>query len=227
MTNQLKILLCRGSPRSNIEIVEYWNSKLPCDRLIARFYPEYQAYNTMRDYFLRHPQYTHMVLATDDIVVLPRHIDMLIDDLEENDYPVLSGMMNVDQHDTVNVNLTRELPLKDRKHRAYRWIKRDELPEERFFEVAFSGFPLMAIRRDLVTDYMFAADRVFEGKPPDRGASLDLVFCYWCQQNDIPITVDQKIDMKHLRNAGRLRLSKAERLESWEKGKPEPVRVTW
>ena len=79
---KLKILLGRGSPRSNIEAVEHWNQFLPCDKIIPRFVTEFKAYKMMRDYFLKHTEYTHLVLATDDIVVHPKHIDMLIDDLE-------------------------------------------------------------------------------------------------------------------------------------------------
>jgi len=226
LTKPLKILLGRGSPRSNIEAVEHWNQFLPCDKIIPRFVTEFKAYKMMRDYFLRHTEYTHLVLATDDIVVHPKHVDMLIDDLELHDYPVLSGMMNVETTDTQNVNLAMELPLKDRRLRAYTWMKRDELPDEQFFRVAFSGFPLMAIHRDLINQYTFLADRVFEGQPPDRGASLDLVFCYWCQKNGIPIMVDQTIDMKHLRNKGRIRTIKSDRLYFWpEDGEETQIKL--
>ena len=226
MTKPLKILLARGSPRSNIEAVEHWNQYLPCDKLIPRFITEFKAYKIMRDYFLHHTEYTHLVLATDDIVVYPKHIDILIDDLENNDFPVLSGMMNVETTDVYNVNLAMELPIKDRHHRAYTWMKRDELPRDRFFKVAFSGFPLMAIRRDLIDQYTFMADRVFEGQPPHRGASLDLVFCYWCQEHDIPIMVDQDINMKHLRDRGRIRTVKSDRLYFWpEDGEETQIKL--
>jgi len=211
---KVKLLLGRGSPRANIINVECWNDKMPCDMILPTFTTEWLAYQQMRNYFLEHEEYTHLVLATDDIVVLPEHVDMLQDVLERNDYPVLSGMMNVEQSDTEIVNLTILLPSKDRKIRAYQSLKRSELPDD-IFRVGFSGFPLMAIRRDIIERYDFPADRIFEGLSPDRGASLDLVFCHWCNDNDIPIRVDKRIDMKHLRRSGRLRLKKADRLYFW------------
>jgi len=165
---------------------------------------------------LEHEEYTHLVLATDDIVVHPKHIDQLIEDLENNDYPVLSGIMNVEQIDQKYVNISMSLPIKDRKHRQYKWITRPELePMDDIFQVAFAGFALTAIRRDVVSKIMFDADRVFEGKEPHRGASLDTVFCWYCKERNIPIMVDQLILMKHLRSSGRHRLMKADRLMFW------------
>lgn len=212
--SRVKLLLGRASPRANIINVECWNDKLPCDMILPTFTTEWTAYQQMRKYFLQHKEYTHLVLATDDIVVLPDHVDMLQDALESNDYPVLSGMMNVEQSDTENVNLTITLPTKNRKGRTYQWLRRSDLPDG-IFPVGFSGFPLMALRRDVVEAYDFPADRVFEGLAPDRGASLDLVFCHWCQENNIPIMVDKRIDMKHLRKSGRMRLKKTDRLYFW------------
>jgi hypothetical protein len=201
---KVKLLLVRGSPRSNIPMVEQYNDKFPCDTLIVRYTPEFRAYQIMRDYFLEHKEYTHFVLATDDMVVSPEHVTQLQKDLEEYDLPVLSGVMNVDQDDNINLNIAWSIASKARSFRRYFWIHRDELPtDEDIFQVEFSGFPLMAIRRDIVEKWTFDADRVFEGKPASNGASLDLVFCWRCKENDIPIFVDKRIDMIHLRKAGK------------------------
>jgi len=215
--NKVKLLLGRGSPRSNIINVEIWNEKLPCDKIIPRFTREHKAYAQMREYFLEHEEYTHLVLATDDVVVRPEHIDRLVDDLEEYDYAILSGMMNVEQKDPKYLNISLSLPIKDRQHRQYWWLTADELegyPD--IFKVAFAGFALTAIRRDVVDKIMFDADRVFEGKPPDHGASLDTVFCWYCKERDIPIYVDKRIRMTHLRKSGTMRLSKMDRLYIWK-----------
>jgi len=203
--NLVKPLLCRGSPRSNIENVEMWNDKLPCDNYVVRYLPEYRAYKEMRRYFLEHTEYTHMILATDDIVVRPEHLKKLIKDLEKYDFPVLSGMMNVDQNDTKTVNLSYRIATKARSFRTYYWIHRKDLPDG-IFQVEFSGFPLMAIKREIVERFPFDADRIFEGKAAEMGASLDLVFCWKCKEANIPIYADTRIDMKHLRASGRMRI---------------------
>jgi len=186
------------------------------------YYPEYFAYKIMRNYFLKNKEYTHLVLATDDIVVKSGHIDMLENDLKKFDYPVLSGVMNVDLDDREYVNLAMSLPLKNRTLRKYSWMTRRELfVKEDIFQVAFSGFPLMAIRRDIVEKVPFDADRVFQGLPPDRGASLDFVFCWYCVMKDIPIMVDKRIDMLHLRTKGGLMLNnKHKKVKTYQVGQP-------
>ena len=215
MTGKSKILLCRGSPRSNIPRVEAQIGNLPCDKLVVRFVHEFKAYEIMKDEFLRRTDYTHMVLATDDIVVRKEHIEQLIEDIEQYDYPVISGMMNVTHGEEEHVNLTWSMPIKQRQHRQYQWIRRDELPNKDIFEVAFSGFPLMAIKRDIVKDYIFAADKVFAGLPPHRGASLDLVFCWYCQENNIPVMADKRINMEHLPKSGEHRVNKKHPKIEW------------
>jgi len=176
----------------------------------------------MRNYFLKHKEFTHLVLATDDIVVKPIHLHQLEKELTRHDYPVLSGLMNVDLDDKEFVNLSMSLPLKKRRLRQYSWMTRSEIfVKEDIFQVAFSGFPLMAIRRDIVEKIPFDADRVFEGLPPDRGASLDFVFCWYCQEHDIPIMVDKRIDLLHLRTKGGLMLNnKHKKVKFYLKGQP-------
>ena len=203
---EINFLLCRGSPRSNIHDVEFFNKLLPCDRLMVRYIPEYQAYKIMRNYFLSHPEYTHMVLATDDIVVIPEHVIQLKKDLQTHDYPVLSGMMNVNQGDKINVNLSMRIAAKERSFRTYYWINRNDLPVQSIFQVEFSGFPLMAIRRDIVERFEFDADKILMGGKAENGASLDLVFCWKCKEVGIPIFADQRIDMRHLRKEGKFQI---------------------
>ena len=76
----VKLLLFRGSPRSDITEVESENQALPCDKLIIRYVGEFLAYKQARRFFLEHKEYTHLVLATDDIVVKPDNIKQLYDD---------------------------------------------------------------------------------------------------------------------------------------------------
>jgi len=180
----------------------------------------------MRNFFLKNEQYTHLLLATDDIVVKPIHIHQILRNLKTFDYPVLSGLMNVDLDDEVFVNLTMSLPMKNRRLRQYSWMTRRELfVKEDIFQVAFSGFPLMCIRRDIVKRIPFDADRVFEGKPPENGASLDFVYAWYCEEHNVPVMVDKRIDLLHLRTKGGLMLnSKRKHTIFWEHGK-EPVEI--
>lgn len=202
----MKLLLFRGSPRSNIEEVENYNPQImeECDILNIRYCFEFDAYKWARDYFLEHKEYDYFVIATDDIIVKPEHIIQLKEDLKEFKFAVISGMMNVDEKDYPdgNLNICSCLALKDKKLRHYDWLDKTRLPKDDIFQVKFSGFPLMAIRRDIVEMFPFATDSIFKGKGMQFGASLDFVFCWYCHEYGIPIYVDQRIFMKHLRTHG-------------------------
>ena len=211
-----RLLLFRGSPRSNIEEVENQNPLLmkECDVLNIRYCFEFDAYKWARDYFLEHEEYDYFVIATDDIVVKPEHIRQLKEDLsirlspedeEFRSFAVLSGMMNVDEIDypNGNLNICMCLALKDKKLRHYDWLDLTRLPKDDIFQVKFSGFPLMAIRRDIVKMFPFATDSIFKGKGMQFGASLDFVFCWYCHEYNIPVCVDKRIFMHHLRGQGK------------------------
>lgn len=213
----MKLLLFRGSPRSNIPEVEIWNreNENECDVLYVRYAFEFNAYKFARDYFLDHKEYDYLLIATDDIIVKPEHIRQIIEDLKirlspENEefrsFAVISGMMNVDQQEYDdqwgNLNVCYEIAMKDRKSRYYSWIKRNELPNDDIFAVKFAGFGLTAVRRDIIEKIPFHTDSVFKATGVESGASLDLVFCWYCHEYGIPIVVDQRIDMQHLRISG-------------------------
>lgn len=211
------ILLFRGSPRSNIEEVEKYNPSLmkECDVLNIRYMQEIPAYRNARTYFLEN-NYDYLLIATDDIVVKPEHIKQIKKDIDS--YAVISGMMNVDQHeymkDDGNLNICQTLGLKDRKLRSYDWYKRNTLPTDDIFPVKFAGFGLTAIRKDVVEKIEFWGDGLFTGKGMKFGASLDFVFCWNCHENNIPIFVDKRIDMQHLRTSGFHQVGKRD-TEAW------------
>lgn len=204
-----KLLLFRGSPRSNIEEVESENKKIQeeCDVLCVRYVNEFEAYEYARGYFLNHPEYDYLVIATDDIIVKPEHIRQLKEDIAEFKFAVISGMMNVDEKDYPDghLNISSCLALKDKKLRHYDWLNLSRLPADNIFLVQFAGFGLTAIRRDIIDDvgFNFASDSIFKGRGMQFGASLDFVFCWYCYEKGIPIYVDKRIFMKHLRFSGR------------------------
>lgn len=223
----MKLLLARASPRANIPEVEDYNSSLPCDKLLVQFYSEIPAYKIIRDFFLS-KDYDYLVLATDDIIVKPEHIERLKHSLEVSGLPILSGYMNVDQHEWQqkegNVNICYELALKDKKLRYYNWIKLQDMPDKEYFQVKFAGFGLTAIRRDIIERYEFAGDAIFKGKGMQFGASLDFVFCWWCHENNVPIWIDSKIHMQHLRTSGKHQVGERKpRTYFWKYGEEAQV----
>ena len=203
----INLLLFRGSPRSNIEEVENENPKImkECDILNVRYCFEFDAYKWARDYFLNHKEYDYLIIATDDIIVKPEHIIQLKNDIKEFKFAVISGMMNVDEKDYPdgNLNICSVLALKDKKLRHYDWLDLTRLPKDDIFLVKFAGFGLTAIRRDIVEMFPFATDSIFKGKGMQFGASLDFVFCWYCHEYNVPIYVDKRVFMHHLRTHGK------------------------
>ena len=155
-----KLLLFRGSPRSNIEEVENENPAIikECDILNVRYCFEFDAYKWARDYFLEHEEYDYLVIATDDIIVKPEHIIQIKKDIDDFKFAVISGMMNVDEKDYPdgNLNICSVLALKDKKLRHYDWLDKTRLPKDDIFIVKFAGFGLTAVRRDIVKMFPFA-----------------------------------------------------------------------
>ena len=97
------------------------------------------------------------------------------------------------------------------------WLIYMELPRKKIFQVEFSGFPLMAIRRDILEIISFSDEAVFGGQRSENGGSMDLVFCWHCKTNKIPIYVDKRIDMKHLRASGVIKVGmRTPRVVFWE-----------
>lgn len=196
---------------------------------IVRYMQEIPAYHEARRFFLAHPEYDYFVIATDDIVVKPEDVERLDYSLTVSGVPVLSGWMNVDQHEynqpDGNINICYELAIKDKKLRHYNWIKRGELPDKEYFQVKFAGFGLTAIRRDVIEKIEFAGDGIFKGHGMSFGASLDFVFCWNCHELGIPVWVDRKIDLQHLRTSGEHQVGKRKPFfEHWTERGIESIR---
>lgn len=200
------------SPRANIPQVLRYQRDLPFDRFIPYFMKEVDAYQLARNFFLEHEEYTHLAVGTDDIVVYPDHIKQLAKDLEEHDYHVLSGTMNVYQEDLQFLNIcTKSVSL--RWHdRYYDWIPAKDIPKYTLngpiIPVAFSGFPLMVIRRDVVEQIPFYSDAMYNDVPYKEGGSLDVQYCFNATRKGYGIYADTRVFMIHLRMAGKIRVGK-------------------
>lgn len=206
----MKILHVIPSPRANISKVLEHQEKLSWDRFIPYFLKEVDAYNVSRDFFLSHPEYTHLAVGTDDIVVKQEHLDQLEKDLEENDYQVLTGTMNVYQDDISLLNITMKAVSPKWYNREYHWITADEIPnltkENPIIQVKFSGFPLMVIRRDIVEQIPFYSDSMYNEVSYKDSGSLDVQFCFNALRLDVAMFADTRVFMTHLRTSGTMRV---------------------
>lgn len=204
-------LLCCPSPRDIPEVYE--ELKLTGhDRLYAKYYPEKIAYRLLQKWFLDHEDYTHLVICPDDLIIKKEHLDRLISVLREYDYPVLSGVCNVDQganKDFLNVtyNLphpTRSVPEKKQVGwRHYHWVHKNTVFPNIIHPFLFSGFAAMFLRRDVVQRYRFTDDARQNGTPSLITGAIDVMFANVCAIEGIPQMVDTSVRMEHLKGKER------------------------
>jgi len=204
-------ILCSPSPR-DIKSVYQALKETGYPRLYAKYYPEKTAYNLMRQWVLDHEEYTHMVICPDDLIIEKEHIENLIKTLEENPYPTLSGVCNVDMGDNKDkLNITENLPHPQRTvpernqvgWRFYSWISRNTRFENPIIRVPFVGFAAMFISRDVLKRYRFVDDAKHNGTPDLMTGAIDVMFANVCALENVPQMVDTRVRMKHLKGSTR------------------------
>jgi hypothetical protein len=209
--NKVNLLIINPSPR-NIKPFEIKLEKLNQKYDIFREknnHDEVNAYKICRDFFLEHTEYTHMAILPDDLLVDVKHVDKLVEDLEQFDYDVLSGISNfacstrsmwnkmtcidyknygaVDQlektgrFDFFRQTMTRE---------DYNKIKKDmEKKPNRIIRVALSNFPFTIVKRSVVEQIEFGINLM----------GVDTVFFQSCIKKGIATYADLDVQMVHLK----------------------------
>ena len=204
-------LLCSPSPRDLKNVYDSLK-KTGYPRLYAKYYPEKTAYNLMRKYFLEHTEYTHMVICPDDLLIDKEHINNLIKVLEIKNYPILSGVCNVDLNDNKDkLDITENLPHPQRTvpirklvgWRFYSWIPRNTRFINPVIRVPFSGFAAQFISRETLQKYSFIDDAKYNGTPDLITGAIDVMFANVCALMNVPIMVDTRVRMKHLKGTTR------------------------
>jgi hypothetical protein len=191
---QLRPLLIIPSPR-DIPIVKEHIDQLRIDKLWLKYYPELEAYKLGREYFLDN-DYTHLILCPDDLIVKRYDLARLIYDINRFNFACVSGLCNVDSKDPktiYNITELENLPDANPGKRRYIWITEAIIKARHSiepFRVGYAGFPLMAISKHVANKIPFRND---------GGCCIDVMFCWDCAQNNIPIFVDPKINMLHLK----------------------------
>lgn len=206
-------LVCVLSPR-NIQVVKEGHETFKdVPHLWIKYWYAYQAYRIVMDYFEYNREFTHIAIAPDDLIVQREHYEALVKDLEENDYPVLGGVCNVDMvHPDLLAITIKSKPHVIRRIRntgpvedGYTWVHHDELEGKGIIEVQFAGMPFMFIRRDIVEQIPLAGDTPYDPNPLVRASiphSFDNAFCWECRARKIPIRVDARVRMVHLNSIG-------------------------
>jgi hypothetical protein len=187
----LNPLVCIPSPRDLPEFEHFISKITKYDKYFAKYFYEIDAYNKLRDYFLTHTEYTHLVLCADDLLVTNEAFDILIKDIEEFDYPVVSGICNLTYIELNKSATTLDIP--GTAITDYNFITKEQIElwrnnGEYIHQVRFNGFALCFIRRDIV-----------ERCPFRGGQGLDRQFGIDCNKENIPMYVDIRAESFHIK----------------------------
>jgi hypothetical protein len=145
-----------------------------------------------------------MILHPDDLIVNQSHYILLKQDIEQFEYPVLSGICKVSVNRPQLLAATiSKLPTPFRHTRKYDFVKTNLSPLD-IVRVIWSGFPFMWIRRDVLEKIELDDDSKWNPKDPNKGWSFDVVFCYHCNEQGIPIYTNFNVIMEHLKDKGHM-----------------------
>lgn len=191
------------SPRDIPEFLEAF-AKVKCHKFWAKYYTEQVAYEHIRDYFLANTEYTHLIILPDDEIITQAHLDKLMSEIEKNDYPILCGVMMVNRESIfdgqTNISTTT-LPPIDRGRRIYDLMTLKEwesYPEPKpVVKIAYQGFPMLVIRRDVVEKIPFRDDRSHRATAT-VGCCVDLMFCLDATAAGYEMYADLSVFVTHM-----------------------------
>lgn len=175
------------------------------DRLIFKYHP-YPTYTLAREYFLDNPEYTHLILHPNDIVVTRTDVMRLIDDIKKYEYDNITGVTNVDLSTYFkHWAFCQDLPAIEHDKRIFAWAPMDG--ELGIRQVKHSGFQLFSMSRRVLKKFDIAGDELYlDNVPP--GFSTDVVWSHQMAKAGIPIYADTRINMLHLRYEGEMLVGK-------------------
>jgi len=208
-----------ASPR-NLKPFYGWADKVDyVDKLIVKNYMHHDAQKIAMKFFFE-KGYDYFIISSDDVLGKPHYLRLLIEDEEEHGFPVVSGwrrrkgLTNVTVKPVRNIANPKEISENPRawvRSEPYSWIRFEDIVEGKygypFFRAWFVGLPLTLIRRDILKKiplkpFLLHRDGYCitpETKKKGRGKMFDLQFATNCAKNKIPITIDARIDIDHIK----------------------------
>jgi len=190
--------------------LQYWRDKIDqIDILYVENYDHEEAHRVSRQFFLDHDEYTHYLFICDDVLVLPSHIDLVIEDVKIIKNAVICGYSNIDfKDDKINISFKdlRKIYVMYREQYQHPSIY-DVLANNfnyPFVQVFFHGNTLACYPRDIIEKlsfkpYKYEYDDVF-GKRIRRGKMFDLQMCIELANMGIPILCDLRLLCMHFGN---------------------------
>ena len=189
------------------------------DKLIVKNFQKDTADEIATQFFLKREEYDYLIISTDDVVGAPHQVELLLEDEEEHEYPIVTGWCNhiyplaslcIDPIDPEVIAQALEKPFPGLGADEYRLpLLRDIVAGDfgyPFFNVWFTGMPLTLIRRETLKEVPFREFRFLKdeycvtplAKERGRGVMQDLQWAIDCDMKGIPIVTDARIFLLHV-----------------------------
>jgi len=176
--SEIKPIMIIRSPRDLPEVQKCFDNLKQVDKLWIKYYNDVEAHKIAIEWVALHPEYTHIILISDDVYVSEDALNLLLDDICTYDFPAISGCSNMCntyktgrlmcsycekqiEHPTINV-IIEPFPYLDKFGVRSKCIYLGAMPEnyafltssfreknQRIFQCFFQGHSLCAIRRDI------------------------------------------------------------------------------
>jgi len=165
----------------------------PIYKLHVEYYPQMEAYDQARYYFLNHEIFTHMIILPDDLVVTQNDIDVLLDNAKN--YDVIGGWCNVDNTDfkdyaCISMSLPPNPPYTG-KTAGYKFKTIQSLINQQgIIQVMHQGWAPCIINREVIKQIPFRSS---------RGCCMDSTFSLDLHENGIKQYVNLAVRTKHLK----------------------------
>lgn len=188
---QLKLLLAVFHAR---DIPEFHKSiaKIPYDQLWINYYPTVQAAHIAKETFLNMPQYTHLALVSDDLILTYAGVEKMINNIMSYNLLVHTAVCNVDMDKNKDYfNICHKMPV----YPNYEWVHKDSLADSPdLIRVKFNGWTFFVLHRSLVPLLTFNGNF--------KDAALDLEMCKELESMNVPIVTDWSVQFYHMRYSG-------------------------
>jgi len=210
-----KPLVCFGNAYDCEPVIKAFN-KLSCDKLRLDYVEYPKNFLEAQKFFLEHSEYTHFVYLAPDLVITPNQFNELIKMVEAYDYDVYGPVCNMDEGKYKDkLGCCLKLPDIEFNTRNYRWIQEEArqyfLNEGlKTLSLKFNGLCFCFIKRQILENYTFSTLPYQTDEKPiwetRGGYACDLAFCHYCDFENIPILVDLRIKLLHLRYFDKLQV---------------------
>lgn len=210
---RVNLLIFNPSPR----LIKVFESKVnqlnqKYDIYRVRFdWDEQHAYEQGRQFFLEHPEYTHMAILPDDLLIETHQVDQLVSDLENNPkIDVLSGICNFSLvnkkfYNTLAVIPSESTPSYEMFRNQAKYMYESLTTRHKYTEgsrglrrVLFAAFSFTIAARHVIEKFGFRP------VPPvgeiRDGMGLDTLFYNNCLRRNITCWADYDVMLLHIKD---------------------------